>query len=278
MIRTGHYNTLSYNRVTDNGIYLTDGIDEVLLPKRYATEDMRPGDDINVFVYRDSLDRQTAVTDTPLATADSYAYLQVEELTDIGAFFNWGLQKDLLMPHSQMLGRVFPGEFYVVRVLIDDRSDRPIATVRLRPFFTKDLSSLFEGQQVECMVYEEREQGFMVIVNGEYSGLLPHSEFSDKPTNGDQFSAFITQIHEDTKITLSFAPAGGKARVEARNEIVDKLKAAGGFLPFNDKSSPDDIKREFGMSKKSFKKLAGSLFRLGFIEINKDGIKLIENP
>jgi predicted RNA-binding protein (virulence factor B family) len=274
MVRTGFYNKLAYSHATDHGIYLTDDNVEILLPKRYCTEEMRPGDELHVFIYRDSMDRLTATTDTPFATADSYGFLQVEEVTEIGAFFNWGLSKDLLMPHSQMLGRVYPGDSYVVRVLVDDRSDRIIATVRLRPFFNKDLSSLTEGVKIDCMVYDFTDLGVLVIINGEWSGLIHNSEFKKQPKKGDKFNAYIRHIRDDNKITVTFAPTTRDSRDEAKDDIIIRLEAAGGSLPFNDKSSPDDIKREFGMSKKSFKKIIGNLMKQSIITIDENGISL----
>ncbi len=274
MIKTGFYNDVTVSRFSAPGAYLSDGVDEVLLPGKYVTTDMAVNKEIRVFVYRDSLDRQVATTEEPYATADQFAFLKVIETTGIGAFLDWGLEKDLLVPHAQMLWPLTKDTRCVVRVLVDDVSDRIIATTRLRPFFNKDLSDLSEGRKVSVMVYENKEFGSLVIIDNRYQGMILGNEFKKPPRIGTIHSAFIKNIHDDGKIDISFAPAGKNGRIEAQDEVMQKLVKAGGFLPFHDKSSPQEIKKHFNMSKKSFKKLIGNLQKRNRIVIKRKGIEV----
>ncbi len=274
MIKTGFYNDLTVFRFTAQGAYLSDGNDEVLLPTKYVTTGLKESEEISVFVYRDSLDRLVATTEEPFATADQFAYLKVIETTGIGAFLDWGLEKDLLVPHNQMLWSLKKDTRCVVRILVDTISDRIIATTRLRPFFDKDLSALSEGQKVSVMVHENKEFGSLVVIDNRYQGLILQNEFRKPPGVGTVYTAFIKNIHDDGKIDISLAPTGMEGRVEAQDIIMQKLVKAGGFLPFHDKSSPEEIKKNFKMSKKSFKKLIGNLQKKNLIVIKRKGIQL----
>lgn len=259
------------------GLYLEDEDGtQILLPKRYATPEMREGNEIRVFVYTDSEDRPIATTDIPYAQVDEFAFLEVVAVNEIGAFFDWGLPKDLFMPHAQKLGRLEIGQKYMVRVVFDDRSNRVIATVRLRPFFKKEYSELTVGQRVSCMIYDFRDEGVMVIIDDLYSAMIHKDEFKKRPKQGDTCIGYIKEFLNDGKISASLVPATKEGRIDAADDILDLLEEAGGFLPYNDKSSPEDIQKMFGLSKKSFKKLIGNLFRIKKITITKEGIKKVE--
>ena len=275
MIKMGRYNTLEISHATMQGLYLTDGTEEILLPKRYVTHEMVEGNEIRVFIYNDSEDRPIATTETPMAQVDEFAFLKVIDVTDIGAFFDWGLPKDLFMPHSQKLGRVEVGEKYMVRVLCDDRSNRIIATVRLRPFFNKDFATIKVGERVSCMVYDYRDEGVMVILDDLYSAMIHKDEFKSRPAQGDTFIGYIKEFLDEGKIRASLTPATSEARNDVQDDILELLTDAGGFLPFNDKSSPEDIQRIFSMSKKMFKKSVGNLYRKHLIKFEDGGIKRI---
>ena len=275
MITIGKYNTLTIDHAAMQGLYLTDGKTEILLPKRYVTHDMLEGNEIRVFVYNDSEDRPIATTDVPYAQVDEFAFLEVIAVTEIGAFFDWGLPKDLFMPHSQKLGRVEIGQKYMVRVVFDDRSDRIIATVRLRPFFKKEFTTIKQGERVSCMVYDYREEGIMVILNDLYSAMIHKDEFKSLPAQGETFIGYIKEFLDDGKIRASLTPATKEARNDIQDDILDLLTEADGFLPFNDKSSPEDIQRIFGMSKKMFKKSVGNLYRKHLIKLEDGGIRRI---
>lgn len=273
MIRIGFYNELTLVKFTPQGAYLTDGTDEILLPAKYVTEEMAPGHVLRVFVYRDSLDRPVATTVAPLATAGQFACLRAKALTDVGAFLDWGLEKDLLVPFNQMTERMVPGRQYVVRVLVDDISDRIIATAKLRSFFDKNCSALSIHQKVSAMIFENRDYGSCAIIDNRYTGMFPKSEFGTAPAIGSVHTAFIKRISPDRKIDLTLAPSGSAGIQEAREELLQRLEEAGGFLPFNDSSPADEIQKNLHMSKKTFKRLVGNLMKKNLIELKEGGIR-----
>ncbi|MCL2845576.1 MAG: S1-like domain-containing RNA-binding protein [Chitinivibrionia bacterium] len=269
----GNYNELTVARILEKGAYLEDDEEnEVLFPGTYFPENINIGDKIRVFVYCDSLDRPVATTETPFATVNQFAALKVKDVNNIGAFLDWGILKDLFVPHSQMLGAMRVGETVVVRILFDDKSNRLLATPRLRPFLKKPNAANYEnGKKLDCIVCEIRDYGVFVIAEGDVSAMIQISEFRKLPKVGDKFSAFVRELRLDGKLTLTLTPVG-IARGEFRDAIYEKLVAAGGFLPFNDNSSPKEIFDKFGLSKKSFKKLIGNLLKLKKIRMDEKGI------
>ena len=268
----GNFNELAVVRILEKGAYLEDDSGgEVFFPGTYFPENLNIGDKIKVFVYCDSLDRPVATTETPKATVNRFAALNVKDVNKIGAFLDWGISKDLLVPHAQMLGAMRAGERVVVRILLDDKSNRLLATPRLRPFLKKpDAAKFANGRKVDCLVYEIRDYGVFVIAD-ESSAMIQISEFRKLPKVGDKISAFVREFRNDGKLTLTLTPIGA-ARGEFRDAIMEKLKEAGGFLPFNDNSSPKEIYENFSMSKKSFKKLIGNLMKFGKITMDEKGI------
>jgi predicted RNA-binding protein (virulence factor B family) len=273
-VEIGNFNELEVERIVANGAYLGDDEGrEVFFPGTYFLQNLDVGDKIKVFVYCDSLDRPVATTETPKAVVNQFAHLKVKDVNKFGAFLDWGISKDLLVPHGQMLGALKVGESVIVRILFDDKSQRMIATPRLRPFFKKpDAQNYPHGKKVDCMVYEIKDFGVMVIMDDECPAMIQISEFRKLPDIGDKFIAYIREIRNDGKITLTFAPMGN-VRVEFYNAVLEKLENAGGFLPINDSSSPKEIFDMFGTSKKSFKKLAGNLMKFGKITMDAKGIR-----
>lgn len=233
--------------------------------------------EILVFVYNDSLDRPIATTQKPKAIADTFACLEVNDITDIGAFLDWGLEKDLLVPYNQMVHHVSLGKKYVFRVLVDSISNRILATTKLRPFFNKDLSGLILNQKVSVMIYENSEHGSLAVIDEQYTGMVHKNEFKTLPEIGSKHTGYIKNVSSDLKITVSLAPAGRIGIQSSLDEILQKLDNAGGYLPYHDKSSSIEIKHVFNMSKKTFKKLIGNLKKKNFIEITKTGIKKIKH-
>lgn len=274
MLELGQYNRLKIVDEVDFGFYLEADDKEILLPRKYTTDDMKIGDEIVVFIYRDSEDRLIATTERPNGVVNSFAAMKVKEVTDFGAWLDWGLAKDLLVPHRQMVRPLQEGKTVVVRVLLDDVSDRIIATAKLRPFFNKNTSELNVGLRVNCLVYNVTEFGAMVIIDNEYSGMIHKSELEGFIEIGKEFSCFVKKVHEDGKVDLSFVPADAKARYAAKGDILKMLEESDGSLPFNDKSSPEEIKENFDMSKKTFKKYIGNLYKAGKILITNEGISL----
>lgn len=271
----GNYNELAVSRIVENGAYLADENDnEVFFPGTYfPPEDLEIDQKLRVFVYCDSLDRPVATTETPLAVVNQFAALKVKDVNKIGAFLDWGITKDLLVPHGQMLGAMRVGESVIVRILFDDKSRRMVATPRLRPFLKKPIAENFPvGKKIECLVCEIKDFGVMVIIAGEdCAAMIQISEFRKLPKIGEKLTAFVREFRDDGKLTLTLAPVG-VARTEFRDAILEKLDNAGGFLPFNDNSSPKEIFDTFGISKKSFKKLAGNLMKFGKITMDEKGI------
>jgi len=272
----GNYNELVVSRLVDFGAFLADEEgNEVLFPGTYfPEEDLEVDQKIKVFVYCDSLDRPVATTETPYAVVNQFASLKVKDVNKIGAFLDWGITKDLLVPHGQMLGALRVGESVVVRILFDDKSRRMVATPRLRPFLKKPIAENFPvGKKVECLVVETKDFGIMVVIpSDDCAAMIQISEFRKLPKTGEKLTAFVREFREDGKLTLTLAPVG-VARTEFRDAILEKLENAGGFLPFNDNSSPKAIFDTFGLSKKSFKKLAGNLMKFGKITMDEKGIR-----
>jgi predicted RNA-binding protein (virulence factor B family) len=275
MIKYGQYQKLTVQRFAPQGAYLSLGEEhlEILLPQKYVDSSLKVGSAVMVFLYHDSEGRPVATTLKPFATADQFACLTVKEVSEIGAFLDIGLEKDLFMPFAQMLRKPIENRKVVVRVLIDEVSGRLIATAKLRPFFDKDLSALRPNQKVTCMVYSFHELGALVIIDNRYSGMIHKSEFKQPPAIGAVFQGYIRRILPDEKIDVSLAPAGAEGRADAQGLILQKLQQAGGFLPFHDKTPPEVIQEEFGMSKKTFKKLVGNLLKQGKIVLADDGIR-----
>jgi len=272
-VETGNFNELVVARIVENGAYLEDGDgQEVFFPGTYFPPNLNAGDKLKVFVYCDSRDRPVATTETPKALVNQFALLKVKDVNKFGAFLDWGISKDLLVPHGQMLGAMKVGENVIVRILFDEKSDRMIATARLRPFLKKPNPENYPcGKKVDCMVYEIKDFGVFVIMDAEFLAMIQISEFRILPETGDKLTAFVREIRSDQKITLTLAPMGA-VRNEFRDAILQKLESAGGFLPVNDDSSPKEIFDMFGISKKSFKKLAGNLMKFKKITMDEKGI------
>ena len=276
MLDLGVINTLSALRQTDNGIYLIDEEEnEVLLPNKYIPEGMQMGDEVDVFLYTDSEDRPIATTLTPKVMLHKYASLEVKDEASFGAFFEWGLEKDLLVPISKQGRAVHVGEKHVVFLYLDDTTDRLVGTTKIAPTLIKIGVDVEIGEEVNIIPYEESDLGFSVIVNDKYQGMLYQNEIFQEIQIGDELTAYVKKIRDDKKIDLSLNRFGYRAVDDNVVKLMDALKANDGELPLNDKSSPDAISSRLGMSKKVFKKSVGALYKQKVIEINDNGIKLI---
>jgi len=276
MIRLGEYQTLEVHREMPQGLYLIekDGDEEILMPQRFVTDDMKIGDMVEVFVYCDSNDRDMATTEKPFLIVNEFAHLKVNSVNDIGAFCDWGTSKELLVPFRNQSRPMSEGNYYVVHMYWDEVSDRLVGTTKLKNFLKQTADKEFElGQEVDLMVYGSIDIGYKVIINGEYAGLVYKDEAWKDMRIGHQCKGYIKPIREDGKIDVSLTPIGYKSIVGNEKVVLDKLTGAGGFLPYSDKSDPDDIRREFGLSKKLFKKVIGGLYRQKLITIEPEGIK-----
>ncbi len=273
-INIGEYNTLMVARTTPQGLYLNSGVQEVLLPNRFVTQDMKVGDEIEVFVLFDTEDRPVATTQKPNGIVGDIVALKVVSTTDFGAFLDWGIDgKDLFVPKMLLKKPVSEGEYCVVRIELDKVTDRPVGNSKIDQFLEICEDPISSNEQVEILVYDRSPLGFSCVVNGKYSGMLYHNEIFSQVRVGDKRQGYVRLLREDGKLDLSLRQAGFDGILGQEKEILDKLTEAGGFMPYNDNSAPEDIRRVFKMSKKSFKKLIGVLYKQQLIEITHKGIR-----
>lgn len=273
-LNIGEYNELEASRESPHGMYLQSSKGEILLPNRYVGE-LKPGQSIRVFVYTDSEDRLVAVTEQPKAIVGEFASLLVKDVTTVGAFLDWGINKDLLLPYREQLHPVNAGDKVVVRVVTDPKTDRVIAISKIQAFIQREIEDLEEKQEVELMVYDQTPLGYKVLINRKYEGLLYKNELFEPISLGETKRGFIKKIREDGKVDVSLQQQGVKGMKDARTTLLETLQAAGGFLPYHDKSDPEEIQSSLHMSKKAFKKAVGNLFREKKIKITEEGIQLL---
>lgn len=273
----GRYNRARVEEIAPQGYYLElESGDRILLPGNREKFTLEEGEILDVFVYMDSEDRPIATLEKPYAQVGEFAVLDVRDVNRVGAFLDWGLNKDLFLPYKQQLGELQRGDRCVVFILVDDKSNRIVATEKIKSFLDQDTSELHIGQRVELAAYEVTKDHVDFLVDYRYTGRLMLSPGMERIYIGDTMPGFIQRFTEDGKITLSLAPIGykGLMKSDSPNAILRKLEEAGGSLPYGDHSDPEIIRQEFGMSKKTFKKLLGTLFREGKIFIDEDGIRL----
>ena len=268
--------TLEILRTAPMGLILGDYDGEVLLPTRYVPEGVAPGDEIEVFLYTDSEDRPIATTEKPLAQADEFACLRVVSVTKTGAFLDWGLPKDLLLPFAYQVHPVSADERVVVRVLLDEVSQRPVATAKFQRYVDLPPEDLREGQAIEWMVFEETDLGSKAIVNGEFEGLFYGATGEPGLKRGDTGSGYVQRIRDDGKIDLSRTPSGLAGIDNARDVLLEALRQADGKLELGDRSDPNEIRSTLGLSKKAFKRAAGALYRERKVRVEDHSIELIE--
>ena len=278
MIELGKMQKLEVIRNTSIGVYLNSknnpGKDDILLPKKQVPQDIEVGNEIEVFVYKDSEDRMISTVRKPKVTIGELAVLRVVETTNIGAFLDWGLEKDLFLPFREQVGKVVQGGRYLVGLYIDS-SDRLSATMNIYNHLSCE-SPYKENDRVHGTVYSvSKELGAFVAVDNKYQGLIPNKELYGNCSEGDNVEVRIKKVRQDGKLELSL-------RKEAYNEIegdaqkiMDRLKLNNGILPINDSSSPEYIKAELNMSKAAFKRAIGRLLKEGAIKITEEGIRML---
>jgi predicted RNA-binding protein (virulence factor B family) len=267
MVAIGDYNELEIIKQVDFGVYLNSEDGEILLPTKYLPAHYQLGDLIRVFVYRDSEDRIIATTLEPKAKIGDFAALTVKETTNYGSFLEWGLEKDLFVPFSNQREKMQPGRTYIIYLYLDEKSDRIVATAKYEKYLSQDLPALTEGQEVGLLIAGFTDLGFKVIINNQYQGILYKNEVFRPLNLGEQTRGFIRKIREDHKIDVSLQKAGYDEVSDAADIVLSKLHSAGGKLNLSDKSSPEEIYDALGMSKKTFKKAIGSLYREGKITL-----------
>lgn len=277
MIKYGEYNRLRINREVDFGVYLIDNNGtEVLMPARYVPEDAQIGDEIEAFVYFDSEDRIVATTDTPKAKVGELAYLKVVAVSKVGAFLDWGLPKDLLLPYSEQKRKVYTGSHYLVRIYVDDKTDRIVATTKVGRYLEDSvLDELEVGQEVDLLVCDSTYMGYQVIVNHQFLGLLYKNEVFRNLEPGERTKGYVKKIRwDDFRVDVRLQPDGYGQVEPAVETILRVLNERGGKLPLSDKSAPEEIYEQLQMSKKVFKKAIGGLYKDRKIIIETDEIKL----
>ena len=278
MVSIGKTNTLRIIKEVDFGIYLDGGKEfgEILLPIRYVPKNVQVDDDIEVFIYFDSEDRIVATTETPYAQVGEFAFLEVVDVNNTGAFMNWGLMKDLLLPYDEQTHRPEVGKSYVVYILQDGTTGRPIASMKIRDFLDDESLNEFKvGQKVSLMSANKTDLGYQMIINNTHVGLLHQHEAIRSIKHGEKLQGFIQNIRDDRKIDVCLHLKPSEKTNEITDLILYKLKANGGSLALHDKSDPKDIQKTFGISKGMFKKALGALYKQKKIKIEADGIRLL---
>ena len=276
MAEIGKINTMKINRAVDFGVYLDGGEEgEILMPKKYIPEGKQIGDEVEAFVYMDSEDRPVATTEKPLVQVGQFGALKVLEVNELGAFADWGVLKDLLIPYAEQRENLEEGQSVVVYVYLDKVSRRIVGSAKVEKFLDTFALDVEEGDEVDLMVFGKTPLGYKAIVNGLHTGVLYKNEVFKPLRIGDQMKGFIKKIREDEKIDLSLSKVGFEQSKDLTSIIIAKLKENGGFLRVTDKSNPDVIYQLFGESKKTFKKAVGHLYKQRMIEIEEEGIRLV---
>ena len=276
-VRIGRTNVLRVVKRLPFGAYLSAGNakEEILLPKRYEPEDCKVDDLLKVFIYYDSEDRIIATTEVPLAQVDECAYLKVVDVNKVGAFMDIGLMKDLFVPYAEQEKPMKKGDSYVVRTYLDEHSGRIMASSKLDKFLLEESHSHNAGQAVDLIIYAETELGYKAVVGTSYLGLLYKNELTEPLKIGDKKQGYIKNVRADKKLDLTLKQASQKTRSDLANQILDFIKEQGGSSTLSDKSSPEDIYKQFRVSKKEYKKALGALYKRRLIVIEKELIKLV---
>ncbi len=273
----GRYNDLEMLRTTSVGAFLGDKEgNDVLLPTKWIPEGTQIGDSLNVFFYTDSEDRPIATTLTPHAVVNEFGFMRVNDVNDVGAFLDWGIEKDLFVPYREQRMKMQEGRSYVVYLYFDITTGRVAASNRLNRFLDNDSLTVKEGDEVALLVYERTELGYKVIINHLHTGVVYGNEVIRPLNVGEKHVGYVRKVREDNKLDISLQPIGYAAVEPNSQRILDLLKATKGFLPFTDRTDPEIIRQKLGMSKKVFKKAVGLLYRERRITIEENGIRLVE--
>lgn len=279
MIRLGKRNRLQVVREVDFGLYLDAGeIGDVLLPSRYVPEGAKEGDVLDVFLYLDGEERLVATTEQPLVEVGQFACLEVSWVNEYGAFLNWGLMKDLFCPFREQKQKMKQGRKYLIYCYIDPITYRIVASAKVEKFLSKERPDYASGDEVEALVIQPTEIGLKAVVDGKYSGLLFRNEIFQPLHIGDRVTAYVKQVRDDGKIDLKLQRHFGKLRItDFSAQLLDYLRRQPeGYCPLGDKSDADDIYSTFGVSKKTFKRGVGDLYKQRLITIDDDGLRLTD--
>ena len=273
MLNIGNYNALEIARITALGAVFKTEVGDVLLPLRLVPKGAEAGNFLEVFVYVDSEERLTATTKRPRAVVGDFALLKVIESTTVGSFLDWGLEKDLLLPFGEQLEPVRRGNQVLVRIYLHT-SGRIAASARLDKFIVPVDDTLAEGDEVSLLIYAHTDLGAKVIINDRFGGLIFHTELVVKPSCGERVRGYVKKIREDGKVDVTLRQGGAQEAEKDRKIILEALAANNSFLPLTDKSSPESIATLLRMSKKSFKKALGGLYKDGAVSLLPEGVKM----
>ncbi|RVT74942.1 GntR family transcriptional regulator [Flavobacterium sufflavum] len=282
MLKIGKYNSLTILRDTKVGLFLgnpeqdPEGIHDVLLPNKYVPNEFEIGEELIVFVYLDHEQRPVATTLEPYILLNEFALLRVNYINQVGAFMDWGMEKDILVPFKEQARPMEKGKRYLVYLYMDEKTNRLVASSKTNQFLNNETLTVEKGEEVELIVSHITEIGINVIINEKHKGLLYKDEvYDDSIRTGDRMRGFIKNIRPDNKIDVSLQKQGYESIEPNAEKILNELRASRGFLRLNDNSHPEDIKTVLKMSKKTFKKAIGALYKEKLIEIKEDGIYLV---
>ena len=275
MIKVGEYNTLKIIREVVFGVYLDDGAEGILLPRRFVPEGVKLGDALKVFLYHDGEDRLIATTQQPKGVLGDIVKLRCISTTPQGAFLDNGLMKDIFVPKSKQQRGMIPNGEYLVKIYLDEQTGRLAATEKIESFLSNDELTVKVLDEVDLTVYRRTDIGYVVIINNIHTGVLHHNEIYRDITAGDRFKGFIKKIYPDNKIDVVAGKPGYQRVEDEAQKILRLLQENNGYLPYYDKSDPEEIYSFFGMSKKTFKMTVGNLYRQKKISLEKTGIRLV---
>ncbi len=274
-IALGRYNQLEVVKEVDFGLYLNGDEDgEILLPKRYVPEGTQPGDWLNVFIYLDMDERLVATTLEPYVQVGEFACLQVAWTNEYGAFLDWGLMKDLFVPFREQKVRMEKGRYYVVHVHLDEESYRIVASAKVERYLSKEPPAYAHNEEVEVLVWQQTDLGWKVIIDNQYAGMLFKNEVFCRLQPGMRVKAFVKQVREDGKVDLVLQKGGMRKVEDFSDTLLAYIQGHGGFIPFTDKSDAVVIYDTFGVSKKTFKKAVGDLYKKRCILLEPEGLRL----
>lgn len=277
MLKIGNYNRLPVSRTVDFGLYLDAGNGvEILLPSRYVTGSPRPGDEMDVFIYKDSENRLIATTVRPYATVGEFAYMTVKDTNNIGSFLDWGIMKDILVPFREQRAKMKKGGVYLVYVYLDDATKRIVASAKIEKFLGNLIPVYSVGDVVDALIIERTDIGFKAIVDNKFYGMIYDSDIFKPVEIRQKIKACVKNVRPDGKIDLYPGEASHDRTETLSEKILDYLKQNDGRMALTDKSSPDEIKNLFACSKKDFKKSIGHLYKLRLIMIHNDSVEMVK--
>ena len=276
MLRLGDYNTLRIVKSVDFGLYLDGGEEgDILLPQRYVTSDMHIGDEIEVFIYLDQEERPVATTEHPIAKVGEFASLEVAWVNQYGAFLKWGLMKDLFCPFREQKKRMEQGQHHIIYIKVDKDSYRLMATAKVEKYL-EPAQALKHGEPADILVWQKTDLGFKCIVNNRYQGLIYDNQIFQPLKTGDQLTAYVDHVRQDGKIDITLQPTGHRHTLDFAEQLLRYLYENDGKCPLGDHSPAEDIQATFNVSKKTFKKAIGDLYRRQLIVITEEGISLTQ--